>query len=138
MILTSTGLLSCPLKNKLLNATNLCGMTQIIHKPTRVCAKQNGSKASTCIDHIFTNCPELCNKTMSVLIGCRDHNLIICVTNMKVRRPGATIVFMRSYKQFNQDLFVNDVRKICWSDVLKANNPEIALMKFNNLFFACS
>lgn len=53
---------SCPLKDKLLNATNLCGMTQIIHKPTRICAKQNGSKTSTCIDHIFTNCPELCKK----------------------------------------------------------------------------
>lgn len=124
---------NCPLKTKLQTATNTCGLTQVINKPTRICAKQDGTKIFTCIDHIFLNSPELCNKILSVPIGSRDHNLIIVVRNMKFSRPGTKTILKRSYKMFNQDLFVKEVKEICWSEVFAANNPEIALLKFNNL-----
>lgn len=107
---------------------------QVINKPTRICVKQDGTQTSTCIDHIFTNSPELCNKILSVPIGSSDHNLIIVVRNIKVSRPGPKTILERSYKIFNQDLFVKEVKEICWSEVFAANNPEIALLKFNNLF----
>lgn len=126
--------LNCPLKNKMQTATNACGLTQVINKPTRICVKQDGTKTSTCIDHIFTNSPELCKKIFSVPIGSSDHNLIIVVRNIKVSNPGPKMILKRSYKLFNQEVFVNDVKLICWSEVLAANNPEIALLKFNNLF----
>lgn len=63
-----------------------------------------------------------------------DHNLILIVRITKVGRPGPTVIFKRSYKMFNHDEFVNDVKKICWSEVISVNNPETALCKFNNPF----
>ena len=35
---------------------------------------------------------------------------------------------------FNNVKFVDDVKAICWSEVLSTNNPETALSRFNNLF----
>lgn len=66
-------------------------------------------------------------------IGCSDHNLIVVVRNIKVDRPGPSVVFKTSYKLFNRDEFVNDVKKISWSEIISMNNPETALLKLNKL-----
>lgn len=68
-------------------------------------------------------------------ISSSDHNLIIIVRNTKVSRPGPAVIFKRSYKMFNHKKFIYEVKEMCWSDVLSADNPDIALQKFNNLFY---
>lgn len=87
---------SCSLKNKLLTATNTCGFHQLINKPTRTCYKYDGITSSTCIDHIFTNAPELCLKSISVPTGCSDHNLIAVVRSAKINKPGPKVIMRRS------------------------------------------
>lgn len=125
---------NCPLKNKLLTVTDTCGLSQMIKKPTRICLKNDGTMTSTCIDHIYTNAPELCTKAINVPIGCSDHNLIVIVRNTIVAKMGAKIIFKRSYKMFNQDSFVEEIKNICWSDVLSTNNPRDALTNFDEIF----
>jgi len=126
----------CHLKRKLLTTTNACGLTQLINKPTRICFKNDGSRTSTCIDHIFTNRPELCKKILSIPTGSSDHNLIISALTAKLSGSGNAVLLKRSYKLFKNDKFIEDVQAICWSDVLAASNPETALFIFNKLFLS--
>lgn len=69
---------------------------------------------STCIDHIFTNTPELCSKVLSGPIGCSDHNLIVIVRNTKVAKRGPKVILKRSYRILNPDNFVDEVKNVCW------------------------
>lgn len=104
------------------------------NKPTRIWRKSDGTQISTCIDHIFTNAAELCSKAVSVPVGCSDHNLVAIVRKTKVPKPGPKVIFERSYKMFNQDNFIEDVKNVRWSNVLSEKDPEKALGKFWEIF----
>lgn len=63
------------------NITLLCsvfGLTQVMTLPTRVT-----NETSTCLDHIYTNVPELCSGFTSTATGCSDHNLIVVSVNRR-------------------------------------------------------
>ena len=75
---------SCPLKRKLLTVTSACNLVQVISQFTRVFTSTTGTRSSTCIDHIFTNTVELCSKTVSVPIGCSDHNVVAIYRRVRV------------------------------------------------------
>lgn len=96
--------------------------------------KRDGTQSLTCIDHIFTNASELCSKAVSVPIGCSDHNLGAIVRKAKVPKPGPKVIFKRSYKRFNQEQFVQDVKNVCWSEMLSKTDPEVALGIFYEIF----
>lgn len=49
-----------------------CGLEQIVNCATR---------EENCIDHIYTNIPELCYPLYSIVTGCSDHNLVMVVVN---------------------------------------------------------
>ena len=66
----------CPLKNKRMDVANACNLTQTNTLPTRSTINRNGLKSSKCIDHLFTNVPDKCTKTVSIALGFTDHNLI--------------------------------------------------------------
>ena len=53
-------------------------------------------------DHIFTNCSYLCSKTLSVPVGCNDHNFVVTVRKAKVPKSGPKIVYSRLMKTFNE------------------------------------
>ena len=99
--------------------TSACNLVQVINQPTRVFPNKTGTVSSTCIDHIYTNAAELCSKAISVTIGFSDHNLVGISRKAKVPKAGPKILHKTSYRGFCRDLYVNDVRKICWSDVSK-------------------
>lgn len=73
----------------------------------------------------FTNAAKLCSEAVSVPIGCSDHNLPAIMRKTKVPKPGPywKVISKRSYKMFNQDKFVEDVKNVCWSNVLFEKNP---------------
>ena len=116
------------------SSTDACGLTQVVTEPTRVCVKRDGSRTSTCIDHIFTNTAELCTKGMCILVGCSDHSLVAILRKTKVPKAGPKIILKRSYKHFKEDHFIEDVRNICWDSVLKKSEPDEAVENFNKLF----
>lgn len=126
---------SCPLKEKLQSTARTCNLTQMVDTTTRVCIRRDGGKSETCIDHIFTNCSYLCLKTLSMQVGCTDHNLVVTVRKAKMPKSGPKIVYSRLMKTFNEEAFREDVKNICWKQVLIKDNPDDALEVFNTLFF---
>lgn len=90
------------------------------------------------IDHIFTNSGDFCTKAISVPVGCSDHNLIAMVRKTRVPKAGHKIIVKRSYKSFTEDGFTEDVRNICWDDVLISKNLDAAVEVFNKLFLEVS
>jgi hypothetical protein len=124
---------SCPLKRKLLIVTSACNLVQVINQTTKVFTNTTGTRSSTCIDHICTNTVELCSKAVSVPIGCRDHNIEAIYRKAKVPTAGPKIVYKRSYKIFFCDSNVDDVKNMCWSDVINEEHPDAALDEFMKL-----
>ena len=92
-----------------------------------------GTRSFTYINHIFTNAVKLCSKAISVSIGCSDHNIVAISRKAKVPTAGPKIVYKRSYKRFCCDSYVDDVKNICWSDVIKEEHPDAALDEFMKL-----
>lgn len=122
----------CPLKNKLVNVANICGLTQVINKPTRTLLKTDGKGSSTCIDHVFTNVPELCSAILCIPVGYSDHKLIMINRKVKMIKAGPKIIHKRSYRFFRKEEFI-DVQNSSWLNVLSKTDPE-ALYEFNNIF----
>ena len=60
--------------------------------------------------HIYTNVPEHCSKAVSIAIGFTDHNLVAIARKIKVPKVGNKIILRRSFRRFNQDLFVREIR----------------------------
>ena len=123
----------CPMKMKLMNASAACGLSQVINKPTRICLKTDGTRVATCIDHIFINTPEFCSNSISVPIGCSDHNLIAIVRKTKVPKPGPKVLRKRSFQRFNQARYEEDVKNANWSKVFLEKDPDEALQAFNGI-----
>lgn len=122
--------ISCHLRKKLLSVANACNPTQVVNLATRVFTNRAGVKSSTCIDHIFTNVPEHCSNAISLLIGFSDHNLVAIKRKIKMPKAGNKITLRRSFRRFNQDLYIMDVKDERWSDVCKEKDPESALNMF--------
>ncbi len=122
------------MRNKLQSMAGACGLTQVVDKPTRITMRRDGTQTSTCTDHIFTNTAELCSKVVSVPVGCSNHNVVALARRTKMPKPGPKVIMKRSYKNFDELKFREEVSGLCWSDVLMETNPNSALMKFNNVF----
>ena len=58
--------------------------------------EEQGTRSSTCIDHIFTSTVELCSKAVSVPIGCSDHNIVAISRKAKVPTAGPKIVYIQN------------------------------------------
>jgi len=123
----------CPLKARLLSLANTCNLSQVVKKPTRICRRGDGVISATCIDLIFTNISELCSSVASIPVGCSDHNLIVIGRKTKIPKTGQKIVFKRVFKNFNENNYCNEVRGVDWSEVLRKEDPDLALGEFDNV-----
>lgn len=123
----------CSMKIKLMSASAACGLTQVINKPTRICLRSDGTQVASCIDHIFINTPAFCSNSVSVPIGCSDHNLIAVVRKTKVPKPAPKVIRKRSFKSFNQARYEEDVKHANWSNVFVEKDPERAFQAFSGI-----
>lgn len=121
---------NCPLYKRLNFMTSVCHLSQIVNQATRFTVSKDSFQTSTCIDHIFTNVPELCSQAVSMAVGCSDHNLIAVSKKAKLPKSGARIILRRSFQRFNPDLFLNDINNLQWSDVCEQQDVNIALNTF--------
>ena len=85
---------------------NLYLMSQIIDKPTRVT-----DRSSTLIDVILTTMPEKHKSTEVFKISLSDHFLIFTCIDVKLDRMKHKTIRFRCYKNFDRDLFMNDLRQ---------------------------
>lgn len=123
------------MKARLLTQADTCNLSQVVmkHRPTRISRRADGIKSATCIDFIFTNVAELCSKTISIPMGCSDHNLIAVARKTKIPKRGQKIILKRSFKHFNENSYGDEVRQVDWSEVLQEDDPNLALGVFDRL-----
>ncbi len=105
--------------------------TQIINEPTRVT-----DNSQTCIDHIYVTNPEHVRKTKVPHIGLSDH-----YPACYVRKHHATyhtgehnMMKFRSYKDFNEEAFVEDLYNVPWNLLDTFDDPDDALDSWKVMF----
>lgn len=123
---------NCLLKNKLFSLTEICNLSQVVKKSTRVSYRSDGTKIATCIDLIFTNAADLCSKAISMPVGFSDHNLVSVNRKTKVPKSGQKMIVKRIFKHFNENEYCEEVRNVDWSKILVEDDPDRALEAFTS------
>ena len=116
-------------KNHLSSAINdLCkdkSLVQHVELPTRVT-----QTSSTLIDLILSNSEEA-TECQVIDMGLSDHSLV-CIKRSKLRiKRSPKFITSRSFKNFNQEAFLDDLGNLDWSKVIHADNVDFAVSQFN-------
>ena len=118
-------------KSRALNS--LCAslnMKQLITQPTR-----ETETSKTLIDIILTSNPAMAVESGIVKIQISDHYLIFTLLNLRMpKRPSAYVV-ARSYKHYDPQSFLSDLRKIPWQENTLFDDANEKLVHFNKAFF---
>ena len=79
------------------------------------------------LDHIYTSHPEKLSQPLVISNGGSDHKMVMCTrfTKQIITRP--RIVSKRSYKNFDANLFLHDVRNLPMWQVYCCEDPEKAV-----------
>ena len=117
---------------------SVCDMNnfhQLVQDVTRI---QFNSVAKTtsmsCIDHIYTNARFRCSDAVVTSFGDSDHDMISYTRYSKNPPIPPRIICKRSYKEFQSELFLKDVRETDWSDVYRCTDVDIAAACFTRKF----
>lgn len=84
-------------------------------------ASQKGVFAESALDHIYTNCPEKVLDFRVLEDSGTDH-LPIFSKFQTNRKPEGTILYKRSYKNFNSKAFCRDLAMAPWEDIWNAGD----------------
>lgn len=114
-----------------LNFTLSLGLTQLIESPTRVC-----TTSKTLIDHIYSDNPQNIIWTVVPQIGLSDHYPIFCSrkVNHKHKKTSHLTIKYRSFKNFNEQDFFEDLNNVDFSNVMSILDVNDALTQFMKLF----
>ena len=108
--------------NNEMSANNL---TQLVEKPTRVT-----STSSTTIDHIYTHRPAIITNIQILSLSISDH-FPVCFTwkfsSNSDNWPLHPTIKYRSYKHFNDQLFLNDLGRQPWCVIDIYDDPGDSL-----------
>ena len=99
------------------------GVTQCVQGPTRSWPGQ----VSSGLDHIFTNVPEKLSRAQVKKCGSSDHSLIIATRFAKNMKENIRYCKKRSYKNFDEKLFLEEVYKISWWEVYSCTDVDQAV-----------
>lgn len=75
----------------------------------------------------------MCIKAVSIPVSCSDHNLIAVMRKTKVPKQGQKFICKRTFKNFQENEYVAEVSNIDWSEVTQEQDPNKAVVVFNNL-----
>ena len=104
-------------KRMLKGITELHDLKQVIESPTRVT-----EHSDSLIDLCFTNAHQKITESDVVDPGLSDHSLVYCVMKSGHHRAPPKTIQFRSFKNYNRDSFVSDLRQVPWHVAL--NNHE--------------
>jgi hypothetical protein len=112
----------------------LCNLEQLITIPTRVTAT-----SETLIDHVYVSNKNNIVEVCVPVYGCSDH-YPVCVTwnkkGVKIPKPGHKTISYRSFKQFNETLFISDLINSKISNVVNYTDPEEAVTFWHKEFIS--
>ena len=80
----------------------------------------------SCLDLIFTNVPEKMSEAKTVLKSSSDHLYIEATRYAKNIKTSPLYTKKRSYKDFNEEQFVKEVRELRWWDLYECQDPNRA------------
>ena len=104
------------------------GVIQLVRGITR---SWPGHQDST-IDLVFTNCHEKMSEARALIRGYSDHRLILVTRFTKTICERARYTRKRSYKNFDENLFVQKIRDLSLLDVYMSQDANEAACIFTN------
>ena len=109
------------------NICNSYNFSQLVKEATRVQfnSTQNSTNIS-CIDHIYTNAKFRCSNVTVTPFGDSDHDIVSYTRYSREPREPARTVRKRSYKDFSEEKYLQDLAKVDWSDVLTSVDVDLA------------
>ena len=118
-----------PEANALLDLCNSVNLTQLIKEPTRVT-----ENASTLIDVIMTSSNNIVEDSGVVVSHISDHFLVYTYLKLKLPKSLSSSVNIRSYKNYNRDKFVEDLKQVSWHETALVDDVSKMLDHFNTNF----
>jgi len=103
--------------------------TQTISSPTRIT-----ETTSSLIDHVITNTPQHIIKSGVSHLGISDHSLIFTVRRLAQPRGLPRIVESRRFNNFNEEDFLEDMRKNPWDMMDIVDDPNEKLYIWQIMF----
>ena len=117
-------------RNTLTSLVNeLCrskGLKQHVKSPTRIT-----NNSATLIDLALSN-TKLIEECKVIELGLSDHSLITVKRTFKHKKVPPRFISTRSFKNFNEEAFLNDLGDLDWSGVLNATNADVAADIFSS------
>ena len=104
-------------------------ITQLVFSPTRIT-----ETSETLIDVILASNVDLVKQTDVLKITISDHFLVYSMLNLKMPRTKPVTITTRSYKNFNENVFSDDVSKVPWDTVKVFEHIDDQVSCFNDLF----
>ena len=107
------------------------GLNQLVSQATRVTAR-----SATLIDHIYCNMQENCSNIYVPKLGLSDHfpTFFTRKINLHVPKSQHYTITYRSFKTFNEENFIADLRNIPWDTIKIFDDPNDALDAWTYLF----
>lgn len=120
---------SKPESRALLEVCSSLNLHQIITTPTWIT-----ENTQTLIDVIITSTRDLISPSNVLLSSISDHSLPYAVLNLKSPKSKPSYVTVRSFKNYREESFVNDLSLVPWHVVDIFHNVNDKLSVFSKLF----
>ena len=116
-------------------ACSVNNFTQLVSIPTRY-QYDSVRKAMdiSCIDHVYCNMKFRCSDVSVIPFGNSDHDIVSYVRFSKEPPEPAKTIIKRSYKSFDDDKFLSDLRAVDWLPVFLSKDVDSAVDLFTSLF----
>ena len=82
------------------------------------------------LDVLYTNAPQKMSNIQAVTRGASDHKIVTAVRHCKNVVTAARYTKKRSYKNFDQELFLHEIRKTSWWDIYNSADVDEATELF--------
>ena len=110
--------------------SNCLNLSQLISEPTRITDTSN-----SLLDVILVTDKHLVVENGVVNVSISDHSLVFCTWNLKLPKPSPHYICVRSYKNYNPDLFSLSVSELALFDkVCDIDDKNLKLAMFDNAF----
>lgn len=114
---------------KLQRFANVHYLDQLICTPTRVT-----ESSKSIIDLLFVNNSNRITSSGVISTSLSDHNLIFCIIKSGVPKAPPRIIEGRSYRNYNKDSFLEDLRNIDWNSATENNDVDLAIHSWTDSF----
>ena len=113
----------------LLDICDIYDLDSLNNSPTRISPQR-----SSCLDVILMNVPGHFRETGTLEVGLSDHCLVYTLTilNKKIPQPEPEIIRVRSFKNFDEGSFCNDLSLVPFSTAYVFDEPEDVYWAWEN------